>query len=103
MAALIEKTSGNAAFAVVSLQNLSELSGQTWPGGSNSGAAGVSGARGGFAAGGGSVDGTLSSDKICVVFDQLMDDNHVLLAGLKIERAFEEPLLLAEEPWSGST
>ena len=33
----------------------------------------------------------MSEDRICVVFDELLDDNHVLLAGLKIERAFEEP------------
>ena len=38
----------------------------------------------------------MSADKVCVVFDRLMDDNHVLLAGLKLERAFEEPFTIEQ-------
>ena len=96
LGALIERTSGNAAFAVVSLQNLSELSGKH-------GLAAATAAQQTFqervASSLREADQflALSTDKICVVFDQLMDDNHVLLAGLKIERAFEEPLLVADE------
>ena len=95
LGALIERTSGNAAFAVVSLRNLSELSG-------NHGLSVATAAQQAFKE---RVTGSLretdqflalSSDKVCVVFDHLMDDNHVLLAGLKIERAFEEPLSIAD-------
>jgi EAL domain-containing protein (putative c-di-GMP-specific phosphodiesterase class I) len=95
LGALIEQTRGNAAFAVVSLRNVSELSGQH-------GLGVATAAQQAFQQ---KISGAiresdrllpLSSDKICVVFDQLMDDNHVLLAGLKIERAFEEPLTLAD-------
>ena len=91
LGALIERTSGNAAFAVVSLRNVSELSG-------SHGLAVATAAQQTFQERvAGSLRETdqllaLSSDKVCLVFDQLMDDNHVLLAGLKIERAFEEPL-----------
>lgn len=87
---LIQKTSGNAAFAVVGLQNVGDLSGQYGLGFSTA-------ARNEFHQRiAGALRETdkllpLGSEKVCVVFDQLMDDNHVLLAGLKIERAFEEP------------
>ncbi len=95
LGALIERTSGNAAFAVVSLRNLSELSGKL-------GLAAATAAQKTFQE---RVESSLretdqflalSTDKVCVVFDHLMDDNHVLLAGLKIERAFEEPLSVAD-------
>ncbi len=90
LGSLIENTSGNAAFAVVALKNVSELSGQH-------GLAFATAAQTEFQ--------TrlmrllresdqllpVGSDRVCLVFDELMDDNHVLLAGLKIERAFEEP------------
>ena len=96
LGALVERTSGNAAFAVVSLQNVSELS-------SKHGLSVATAAQKAFQE---RVAGSLreadqftalSADKICVVFDHLMDDNHVLLAGLKIERAFEEPLSVADQ------
>lgn len=90
LGSLITQASGNAAFAVVGLRNVSDLSGQYGLGFSSA-------AQEEFQQRMSAVlrDSDhllmLSGDKICVVFDQLMDDNHVLLAGLKIERAFEEP------------
>lgn len=87
---LIAQASGNAAFAVVGLRNISDLSGQHGLGFSSEAQREfllrmTSALR--------ETDQlvALSGDKICVVFDHLVDDNHVLLAGLKIERAFEEP------------
>lgn len=87
---LIQKTSGNAAFAVVGLQNASDLSGQYGLGFST---AALNEFHQRIAGALRETDQLLplGSEKVCVVFDQLMDDNHVLLAGLKIERAFEEP------------
>jgi len=87
---LIDRTTGNAAFAVVSLRNVNVLSGQHGLGFATA-AQRVFQER---------IEGllreddqmlVLGSDRVCVIFDRLMDDNHVLLAGLKIERAFEEP------------
>ena len=95
LSSLIDQTTGNAAFAVVVLQNTSEISGQHGLGYSSA-------AQKEF---GDRIQQLLrdhdralplGSDKICMVFDQLMDDNHVLLAGLKLERAFEEPFSLGE-------
>jgi len=95
LGSLIDSTTGNAAFAVVALQNVSALSGQYGLGFSSA-------AQQAF------TDRietllresdqmlALGVDKVCVVFDQLMDDNHVLLAGLKLERAFEEPYSMDE-------
>ena len=90
LGSLIARTKGNAAFAVVCLQNTNVLSGQH-------GLAFATAAQQAFIE---RIEKLLrdsdqllqlSSDKVCLVFDQLMDDNHVLLAGLKLERAFEEP------------
>jgi EAL domain-containing protein (putative c-di-GMP-specific phosphodiesterase class I) len=87
---LIAQTSGNAAFAVVSLLNVNTLSGQF-------GLAFSTAAQQAFLE---RIENLLretdrmlplGTAKVCVVFDELVDDNHVLLAGLKLERAFEEP------------
>ncbi len=93
--ALIRQTTGNAAFAVVSLRNVGELSGQH---GLSVATAAQQCFQERVAASLREADQflPLGSDKVCVVFDQLMDDNHVLLAGLKLERAFEEPLPVAD-------
>ena len=95
LGSLIDRTTGNAAFAVVSLQNTDQLSGQFGLGFASS-------AQQAFSEGIHSLlrDSdqilSLSADKVCVVFDRLMDDNHVLLAGLKLERAFEEPFTIEQ-------
>ncbi|MCB1683722.1 MAG: EAL domain-containing protein [Pseudomonadales bacterium] len=89
LSTLVEVTRGNAALGVLTLQNVGSLSSQY--------GLGVSGAA--LAEFSRRVAGLLrpcdqmlplSEDRVCVVFDELLDDNHVLLAGLKIERAFEE-------------
>jgi EAL domain-containing protein (putative c-di-GMP-specific phosphodiesterase class I) len=92
---LIDKTTGNAAFALVSLDNANGLSGQFGLGFSSAAQQEFSSRIGGLLR---DSDGMLAlgGDRICVVFDQLMDDNHVLLAGLKLERAFEEPFSLEQ-------
>jgi EAL domain-containing protein (putative c-di-GMP-specific phosphodiesterase class I)/GGDEF domain-containing protein len=93
LGSLIDQTKGNAAFAVISLRNTSSLSGQH-------GLAFSTAAQRAFME---RIEQllresdrmlALGGDKACVVFDQLMDDNHVLLAGLKLERAFEEPFVM---------
>jgi EAL domain-containing protein (putative c-di-GMP-specific phosphodiesterase class I) len=92
LGSLIARTTGNSAFAVIALRNVQALSGQH-------GLAFATEAQRAFLE---RVTGllrecdqmlALGTDRICVVFDRLMDDNHVLLAGLKIERAFEEPFI----------
>ena len=90
LGSLIDNTIGNAAFVVVALKNVSELSGQY-------GLTFATAAQAEFQIRLRRLlresDQLLpiGSDRVCLVFDELMDDNHVLLAGLKIERAFEEP------------
>ena len=92
LSALVEATTGNASLGVLTLQNIGSLSSQH-----------------GLAVGGAAqtefserISGmlrpcdqmlALSEDRICIVFDELLDDNHVLLAALKVERAFAEPLI----------
>lgn len=95
LGSLIEETTGNAAFAVVALRNTSSLSGQH-------GLAVATAAQRAFVE---RIEKllrdtdrmlALGTDKVCLVFDRLMDDNHVLLAGLKLERAFEEPFTIGD-------
>ena len=87
---LIERTRGNAALAVVVLQNVNGLSGQHGLGFATAAqTAFVERIRQLQREGDQLL--VLGGDRVCLVFDQLKDDNHVLLAGLKIERAFEEP------------
>ncbi len=90
--ALAARTQGNAAIAVLTLENVGH----------------VSGTRGLAASGAALAEYhqrlndllrpcdqllVLSDDRVCVVFDELLDDNHVLLAALKVERAFDEPFV----------
>jgi EAL domain-containing protein (putative c-di-GMP-specific phosphodiesterase class I) len=90
--ALAARTQGNAAIAVLTLENVGH----------------VSGTRGLAASGAALAEYhrrlsellrpsdqmlVLSDDRVCLVFDELLDDNHVLLAALKVERAFEEPFV----------
>ena len=91
LSTLVEVTRGNAALGVLTLQNVGSLSSQY--GLEVSGLALAEFARR-IAALLRPNDQmlALSEDRICVIFDELLDDNHVLLAGLKVERAFEEPL-----------
>ncbi len=92
---LINRTRGNAALAVVALKNINGLSGQHGLGFATAAQAAFVDRIRQLQRRGDQVL-VLGSDKVCLVFDQLMDDNHVLLAGLKIERAFEEPFTLDE-------
>ncbi len=91
LSSLVQSTSGNAALAVLTLQNVGHISSQH----------GLTASSTCLAEFTERVNAllrpcdqmlVLSDDRVCIVFDDLMDDNHVLLAGLKIERAFEEPL-----------
>jgi EAL domain-containing protein (putative c-di-GMP-specific phosphodiesterase class I)/GGDEF domain-containing protein len=90
--ALAARTQGNAAIAVLTLENVGH----------------VSGTRGLAASGAALAEYhqrlndllrpsdqllVLSDDRVCVVFDELLDENHVLLAALKVERAFDEPFI----------
>ncbi len=95
LGSLIEGTKGNAAFAVVALQNANALSSRFGLGFSSASQQAFARRISDLLR---SCDQmmALGTDKICVVFDELMDDNHVLLAGLKLERAFEEPFSLDE-------
>ncbi|HEY5647087.1 MAG TPA: EAL domain-containing protein, partial [Pseudomonadales bacterium] len=92
---LLARTTGNAAFAVIALRNVNALSGQHGLGFATAAQqAFLDGVRGLLR----STDQMLAlgSDRACVIFDRLLDDNHVLLAGLKIERAFAEPFCSAD-------
>ncbi|MGD8417090.1 MAG: EAL domain-containing protein [Pseudomonadales bacterium] len=90
LGALVERTRGNAAFAVVGLQNVGGLSGQHGLGLSTAAQHAFHERMRELLRESDQMM-VLGNDKVCVIFDRLTDDNHVLLAGLKIERAFEEP------------
>jgi EAL domain-containing protein (putative c-di-GMP-specific phosphodiesterase class I)/GGDEF domain-containing protein len=93
--AMLGNASGNVALGVVSLENLGRISSQH-----------------GMAAGARAAEEfnarlsellrtsdrhlVLSNDHLCFVLDELIDENHLLLAGLKIERTFDRPLTVDE-------
>ncbi len=92
---LIERTTGNAALAVVALRNVAALSGQHGLGFATAAQQTFHDRMGALLRESDQML-VLGTDRVCVIFDRLMDDNHVLLAGLKIERAFEEPFRSGE-------
>lgn len=92
---LIDRTTGNAAFAVVALRNVNALSGQYGLGFATAAQQAFQDRLRGLLREDDQML-VLGNDRMCVIFDRLMDDNHVLLAGLKIERAFEEPFSAGE-------
>lgn len=91
--AMLGSASGNVALGVVSLENLGRISSQH-----------------GMTAGSRAAEEfstrlkdllrdsdrqlALSNDHLCFVLDELIDENHLLLAGLKIERSFDRPLVV---------
>ena len=94
--AMLGEASGNVALGVVSLENLGRISSQH-----------------GMAAGARAAEEfssrlsellrtsdrqlALSNGHLCFVLDELIDENHLLLAGLKIERTFDRPLAHDED------
>lgn len=96
LSALVEVTTGNAALAVLTLQNVGHISSQYGLTANNAALAEFTTRVKALLR---PCDQmlVLSDDRVCVVFDELLDDNHVLLAGLKVERAFEEPLSFEEK------
>ena len=89
LSSLVEVTTGNAALAVLTLQNVGHISSQYGLTANNAALAEFTTRVKALLR---PCDQmlVLSDDRVCVVFDELLDDNHVLLAGLKVERAFED-------------
>jgi EAL domain-containing protein (putative c-di-GMP-specific phosphodiesterase class I)/GGDEF domain-containing protein len=90
LSTLLSRTHGNAALAVLTLENVGHVSGSRGLAASSAALAEYHRRLNDFLR---SCDQllVLSDDRVCIVFDELLDDNHVLLAALKVERAFEEP------------
>jgi EAL domain-containing protein (putative c-di-GMP-specific phosphodiesterase class I)/GGDEF domain-containing protein len=87
--ALTARTRGNAALAVLTLENVGHVSGTRGLAASSAALAEYHRRLSELLRPSDQML-LLSDDRVCVVFDDLLDDNHVLLAALKIERAFEE-------------
>jgi EAL domain-containing protein (putative c-di-GMP-specific phosphodiesterase class I) len=87
---LTARTKGNAALAVLTLENVGHVSGTRGLAASGAALAEYHRRLSGLLRPSDQML-LLSDDRVCVIFDELLDDNHVLLAALKLERAFEEP------------
>ncbi len=97
LSAFTAKTTGNSALAVLTLENVGHVSGQR----------GLAASTEALAEYHRRINAllrdcdqmlVLSDDRVCIVFDELLDENHVLLAALKLERAFEEPFVFDGHP-----
>lgn len=90
LSGLTGRTTGNAALAVLTLENVGHVSGTRGLAASSAALAEYHRRLSELLRPADQML-VLSDDRVCVVFDQLLDENHVLLAALKVERAFAEP------------
>jgi len=90
LSSLTGRTRGNAALAVLTLENVGHVSGTRGLAASSAALAEYHRRLSELLR---PTDQllVLSEDRVCIVFDELLDENHVLLAALKVERAFAEP------------